>query len=498
MKTTLIHIDPHDDLTSIKDKMTWSKSQRLLLIFPSEYPRSQADLVMKLVLRYAMAQGAQLAIVTRDRILCSIADEVGVKCFSSAPQAERMAWKSASFAAPVRLPKGGEAIRDQKKRLPETNITRAPTTFQRIITLVLLLTTIVLVFFFFFPSANIILYPVSTTQEITLTILAGPDIEIVDVSGRIPAIEISNDISGIQSTSSTGKIDLPVAKAIGFVEVTNSSGQDVFLPSGTILVWNSEQQSQFVLLENVNLGFLTTTPIAVEVEAIEPGVESNVPAAETFTIEGYENLIQVKNPSAITGGSDKTFPTPDAVDYEGLESRLEEELSVQCRDLLANMVTEEQTLIAESIKLEDSPSMVQSPAIGQPGDIATLSMTVGCSGYVIEKADEYLLAKKVLDQNLVDGRIPLDNEVLITTLSTANSSTEERFSWQVRVSRQVIPSWDVDRLAVDLVGKPVNEVNEFLDNIMPQVKPPTITIYPAWWQHMPLLPYRFTIEVGGK
>ena len=221
MKTILIQIDPHDDLTSIKDKMTWAKSARMLLFFPSGYPLFQTDLALKLIQRYSVTLGSQLAIVTRDRILRNVADELGVPCFTSAPQAEKNLWKVPSTQNLVRIPKEAKEILELKNSLPLASINTIPSNFQKIFTSFLLLSLLVILALFFIPSAKIILFPVTEIQEITYKVSAGTEYLSVDISGKLPAVKLSQEVNASLTKTSTGTINLPVSKASGSVKVIN-------------------------------------------------------------------------------------------------------------------------------------------------------------------------------------------------------------------------------------------------------------------------------------
>jgi hypothetical protein len=495
MKTTLIHIDPHDDLTSIKDKMTWSKSQRLLLFFPSGYPLQQANLAMKLILRYAYAQGAQLAIVTRDRVLRSIAEEVGIPCFASAPLAEKSKWRADDDQQSIRLPKGAEAILRLKDSIPDSRQTGNASNFQKLLTLVLLVVVILLISVFFLPSAIIEISPVSELQEITYEVTAGVNFPTVDSSGKLPASELIREISGFLTKASTGSVDLPIANASGSVEIANISEQDIFIPAGSRLVSNSETQIDFELLDDVNLLLTSKDTVIASIKAIEPGSAGNVPAGETFIIAGYENLIQIQTATAILGGKDQTLPAPSEADYLELEERLTENLLTQCKDLIKDLVQTDQVLIPDSIRLGEVSNTDESPQVGEPSDSASLAISIECKGLVIQKSDDLQLAVRILDQNLPKAKVALNDVVEIVPLGKANTDDGEQFTWRLKVSRQISPMWNSEELVAMLLGKRTDEAKEILAKAVLQKKTASIVINPGWWKRLPLLPYQLDIRV---
>jgi hypothetical protein len=498
MKTTLIQIDPHDDLTSIKDKMTWSKSARMLLFFPSGYPLFQTDLVLRLIQRYSVNLGSQLAIVTRDSILKNIAEGMGIPCFSSAPQAEKRLWKVRESSNLVRLPKGAEAIQEQKNSLPVTRLKASPTNFQKVFTSVLLITLLIALAWFFIPSAKIVINPVSEIQDISYKVSADTDFLLVDISGRLPAEKLSQDISATLTKKSTETILLPIEKASGFVNIINISSQEIIIPVGSALVSDTEPKRFYLLVEDVNLQPDNSEPLSVEIEAVEPGDIGNIPPDVVFFIEGYEDLIQVQNPIAISGGVTQSLPSPGEADYLYLQNKLITQLQESCEETMNSQVQSDHYVIPGSVLLDGEVQLVEAPLVGQPSDSASLAITIECTALIIDKKDEIELATRILDQNLLSGTIPLNGDILVTAISKVKVEGGDRFSWMVNVSRQITQKWDSEKLIGSLLGKSVPVAKEILAAGPPQNSPALITLNPPWWGNMPLLPIRVHIEVSGE
>jgi hypothetical protein len=67
MKTQLIPLESHDDLISIRDRMSWAKTPRILLVWPKSERIPLRPLDLKVLQRHATSLGAQLGLVTRHR-----------------------------------------------------------------------------------------------------------------------------------------------------------------------------------------------------------------------------------------------------------------------------------------------------------------------------------------------------------------------------------------------------------------------------------------------
>jgi len=470
----------------------------MLLFFPSGYPLYQTDLALRLIQRYSVTLGSQLAIVTRDSILKNIAVDIGIPCFESAPQAEKSVWKVRDTQNLVRMPKGAEALQEQKSSLPGTKVTNVPTNLQKILTSALLFSLLFVLALFFIPSALIVLYPVSETQEITYKVTASTDFLSVDIAGKLPADKLSQEISATLTKNSTGTIVLPISSASGSVDVINLSSQEIFIPAGSTLVSTTEPQWLYTLVNEVNLKPDSSEPLKVKIEASEAGVDGNASPGMTFLIEGYEDLIQVQNPVAITGGKSQTLPSPGEADYLELQNELTKQLLERCEETVESKVQIGQSIIPGSIMLDGETQIVETPPVGQPSDSASLSITVECTALLIREDDETELAMHILDQNLLTGIVALNDDISIIPVGQVKVEGGGRFSWMVNVSRRVTQLWNTEELTGYLLGKSLSTAKEILAAGPPQSKPALITLLPSWWKYLPLLPTRVHIEVSGE
>ena len=93
MKTHVIQLDRHDDVTSVTDKITWSKSNRVLLVWPRRGQVLNRPLDLQLIQRACAGLGADLACVADDNDVLDHAKELGIPVFRSAKVAQRLPWQ---------------------------------------------------------------------------------------------------------------------------------------------------------------------------------------------------------------------------------------------------------------------------------------------------------------------------------------------------------------------------------------------------------------------
>src|SRR5512140_1085585 len=104
MKTQVIQLLLHDDVISVRDKMSWAKTERILLVFPPHSHILARRLDLRLLQRHAAMLGTQLAIVTRSSELRRAAEETNIPDFRTTASAQRQAWeRELSPSKPQRL-----------------------------------------------------------------------------------------------------------------------------------------------------------------------------------------------------------------------------------------------------------------------------------------------------------------------------------------------------------------------------------------------------------
>src|ERR671918_2117052 len=92
MKTQIITLESHDDLISVRDRMSWAKTPRILLVWPKYEKVMLRQVDLKVLQRHALFLGAQLGLVTRTRHVREEAEALRIPVFESTGQAQRVAW----------------------------------------------------------------------------------------------------------------------------------------------------------------------------------------------------------------------------------------------------------------------------------------------------------------------------------------------------------------------------------------------------------------------
>ncbi len=92
MKTQIFTLEAHDDLISVRDRLSWAKTPRILLVWPKGEKISLRLLDLKVLQRHADSLGAQLGLVTRRSSVRREAESLGIPVFESTSAAQRETW----------------------------------------------------------------------------------------------------------------------------------------------------------------------------------------------------------------------------------------------------------------------------------------------------------------------------------------------------------------------------------------------------------------------
>jgi hypothetical protein len=90
--TTIIGLERHDSLVSVRDRLSWARTPRILLRWPAYEEVTLSLLDLKVLQRHARDLGAHLGIVTRRRNVMRDATALGIPVFQNPAEAHRVRW----------------------------------------------------------------------------------------------------------------------------------------------------------------------------------------------------------------------------------------------------------------------------------------------------------------------------------------------------------------------------------------------------------------------
>ena len=187
MKTQIITLESHDDLISVRDKLSWAKTPRILLVWPKYEKVTLRLLDLKVLQRHADSLGSQLGLVTRRLNVRRDAESLGIPVFDSTTLAQKSAWHEFPPRS-QRIPKVPRrdlrAVRDSVR---EKEAPWRTSLLGRMLVFTVGVIAFVTVAGIFVPRAAVTLYPESQLQSTVIPVAAGESFESVSITGNVPS-----------------------------------------------------------------------------------------------------------------------------------------------------------------------------------------------------------------------------------------------------------------------------------------------------------------------
>lgn len=513
MKEQVIHLESHDDVTSVRDKLGWTRAPRVLLVFPED-PRQQVlqrKLDLILIQREATRRQAQLALITQDPVVTTHARELGIACFRSIKASRKTYWETAhtklriersELATPLKpeLAEAGTRLGGTERRPLPAKIQRAAAIVLLVIAGAGFLGTLYLLA----PGATINLTPASNQVTVTTTVIADPAIEEVDVvSGSVPARPVGVEVTSAIDLETTGKTEEPTEKARGVALFTNRIPDQVTIPAGTIVRTSAAQPVRFVTLVDATLPGKIGETVEVPIEALEAGYEGNLPSNRINSIEGaLANRIAVTNAQATRGGDAREVPAISQADYERVRTLLLQQIQQRA---YAEMQTspyinlqETEFIPLESLTVVLIHSETYDGYIGQAAEQVSLTMQATVQGVAIDERLARQIVYARLAEKVGPGYQLGSGSLVFRRGQVTQIDGERRVTFIMQGAGDISIAIQAEQVRELVRGKPVNDALAYLDREFPLAAPPQIETWPRFWPLLPALPMRIQVEVSGQ
>lgn len=503
MKTYIVQLDNHDDVISTRDKISWSKANRVLLVWPRRGRVLERSIDLLLLKRHTQHAGAQLAVVTGDNQVKTNAVELGIPVFSHVDEAQQVSWRRDRRRRRVLRRRSPQTdaymLRQQRYALSASE--KIPGKIRLAVFLIGLLSVIAMVFVFL-PEAQIELNPTRTAQRLVIPMWASPAVPAASPSGGIPAVEMTVVVEGRDEGPVTGQSLVADRPASGEVQLSNLTDQPVVVPEGSIVIASSVNPVRFFTRREVRVPAGPGESTTVAIEAAEPGTAGNLSRGRIRAMEGALGLqLVVNNLQATRGGSERISPSPTAQDYQILREQLLAALKETAEAEIAGQVGEGQQLLAGTLQVKEVIEETGEPEQNQPGHRLLLSMRVQFIALVVAEKDIRDVAQAALEANREERFSAVPGTLVVTFSSTPRldappSNTDERSPtarWEMRVERLLEDVPPEASIARSVQGLSIVKANDRLQARISLDEPPGIRVWPSWWGRMPFLPSRIQV-----
>jgi len=490
MKTQIITLESHDDLIAIRDRMSWAKTPRILLVAPKFIRVNLRQVDLKVLQRHAATLGAQLGLVTRQRRFRADAEAVGIPVFTSTGEAQRIAWveirrKRLKRKAP------DKTLREKRGQVQVGEGAWRAHPWVRISVFLVGVVSVLALAALFVPRAQVRVSHLTKTQRIDIPVTANPSVKDVFITGSIPAREKRILVEGEQKVLVTGEGIVPQSNAKGVVTFRNLTEDEVEIPAGTILRSN---EIRFVTTEAGAVDAGVGETVELPIEAVDGGVSGNLEAETIDTVEGRLGLsLSVTNPEPTEGGRERA--SVQATDNDRMRARdlLLKSLEELARDGLLDEFNPGDVFFEDTFALSQVISENYDLPSGAPGLQLTLTMQVEFTVLCANASDLTELASLALNASLPPDFSPVSDKVNIESMTEPRSMDDGSLRWTMRADREIVQRVNNARVIQLIMGLGSSEAQNRLEKNMPALNTPKVSLTPSWWPWVPIVPFRIEV-----
>jgi hypothetical protein len=490
MKTTLITLESHDDLISIRDRMSWAKTPRILLVLPKFEKVTLRQVDLKVLQRHAAALGAQLGLVTRWRRVRAEAEALGIPVFKSTREAQRVQWSQPARRQWQRKAPD-KTLREKREQVQVREEAWRAHPVTRILAFSVGVLAVLALVALFLPRAQIQMKPMVETQSVEIPIAADPAAKKVFITGLLPAREKRVVVTGEQKVSVTGEGVVPQSKAKGEVVFRNLTQNAVTIPVGTVV---SAGDIRFVTTELGVLNAGVGETVTLKIEAAQGGLSGNLEAGAINAVEGRLGLLAaVTNPEPTSGGRERASSLATDADRERAKELLLKSLEAEARAKLLDEMLPGDVPFEQTLALTGILSEVSDPPPGAAASQLTLTLQAEYAIRYASASDLTELALLALNASLPSGFSPLSKAVTVTPVNAPRLQEDGSVRWKIRAEREIVQQVDAAQLTRLVMGLSVSEAQALLRRTLPEQNAPKLTLMPSWWRWVPIVPFRIEV-----
>jgi hypothetical protein len=236
--------------------------------------------------------------------------------------------------------------------------------------------------------------------------------------------------------------------------------------------------------------------LELPIEAAEAGLAGNVDAETIVVVEGRLGLsLSVINPESTSGGREVASVQASDADRDRAKDHLMESLAKKARAQLADEMTTGDTIFDDSFAVSQALSEVYDPPAGAAGTKLTLTMQVEFSAFYASAQDLTQLASLALNASLPSGfhAAAAPQALTLKPVTKPVTNADGSTHWSVRVERRIIQQISNSQVTQLIQGISSQRVKSVLEKSLALDDSPEISLSPAWWPWMPIVPFRISV-----
>lgn len=521
-KPEYVQLEKGDDANIVRDRLSFLRGKRVLLIWPEEGTALTRKLDLVLIQREAMRRAIRLALVTHDAEVVKHATELNISTFETIGASERGRWKRGRAkiflgrdARPVEeLPREelSSAVKEDaaEKPPPRPRSRRAePTTDDapprrsggagRLVALLILLLILAGGAAVALPTATVTITPGSETISLDMQVIADPNAASVIVENSIvPAVRVQITIEETGTVETTGVQDAENVLSTGSVVFINQTDAEVLIPAGTTVSTSTGTPILFQTTAEATMpsGVGQQMEVPIQALASAAGSAGNVDRGLINTVIGeLADDLTVRNLNPTSGGASSAVRVVSVEDQERLLGIVRQQLQARAYTEMLSQLSESQSIILETIRIGEETAAEYSAAAGDVADNLSLSVTAVVEAVAVEERYDRQIAVAGLNARIPRGRALRADTVAVTRGAVQDVDADGRVYYSISASGLVVGQVNVALLQERLIWMNTESAVRYLNAEvdLDDNTPPQIALTPDWY---PVLPLRIEIVVN--
>ena len=506
-----VQLDTNDDVVTVKDRLSFIRGRRVLLIWPEEGTTLTRKLDLVLVQREADRRAIQLALVTHDTEVIDHARELNISTFETIRASERGRWKRGRkkvfiprYHKPSHEPEP-EDLKPIASRVMKRGQARSTARYliERLVVLAILFAVVAGTAYIVLPSAVITITLQEDEITTTINIIADTTVQSVDIANStIPAQVIRATVETTATVPTTGIQSLDSAPAVGVVTFTNQTDTAVDIPANTTLSTSAGTPILFRTISGTTVPPGVNQRIEVNIKALQTSAGSigNVEAGMINTIIGpLDEALTVINVAPTTGGENRSVNVVTANDMLGLLNSVRVQLQSLAYEEIKTRITDDQLIIIESIRIEEERNdwTTYTQDVGDVADTVSLTMRAVVSAMVVDDRFGQQVTLAQLSSQIETSKSIRPDSITYTRGPIISQESANRVTFTATSTAKVVQHFDPGPLQEQLAGASLADAQRILSSHveLATTNPPQIFISPAGYTQMPILPIRIEIQV---
>lgn len=509
----LVQIEASEDVNAVRDRLSFIRGQRVLLVWPEEGTALTRRLDLVLIQREAMRRAIRLALVTHDPDVIRHAKELNISTFETIGASERGRWKRARakvFTNRLQRPLSAPVPADlmsvaSRVRMPRPSLSALQNGIVRLLIVAFLLGVVGAVAYLVVPSATVTLVPAQQIVETSIQIRVNtdPDSSDIDVENAIlPATLLRVEIEEEAFLSTTGERNLGSSQALGTVVFINNTDEAISIPQGTTVGTSAGTPIMFRTLQTASLPAGDGQQVEVPIEAMpgSAGGVGNVPENLINTVTGpLAERVTVRNLAPTTGGQTRTVRVVSQSDRDRLLAAMRQQLQERAYTEMLSLpqITSGDIVIPETLRIIEE----RNDWTRFDNDINAIADTLSLTMRAIVEAVavDLRLAQQIVFAQMA-GQIPRGRSIDPDTISYTHGDVlraGDTITFTMSGRGVVRGQVRADQIRDQIAGRTLEDALDYLTTRvdLAEGSQPQIELSPDWLRRLPVLPMRINVVV---